>query len=189
MLLDIGTGILAAMFLSHVFGIPLSWTFILWGIIFNLLPDIDFFIHFLKGGNWKNGYHHRNYFHLPIIYILLGAIAISFIYKWSWSALFALTAFLHFIHDSFGPTLGVQWFWPFKKDHYALLYVYTPKHKEKLPKKILYVWRHEEIDRLAFKHADEDWVRNIYFKLHPFAIFEFLIFVCSLFFLLTNPPA
>src|SRR5579884_137957 len=115
MLLDIGTGIISAIFLSQVFSIPLTWPFILAGIIFNLLPDIDFLIHFAKGGDWTNIHHHRDYLHLPIFYILIGAIFISFIYKWSWSALFALTALLHFIHDSFGIGWGVQWFWPFKK--------------------------------------------------------------------------
>lgn len=188
MLLDIGTGILSAMFLSHVFGIPLTWTFVLAGIIFNLLPDADFLIHFAKGGDTHNAEHHRDYFHLPIYYIFLGAIIISFIYKWSWSALFALTGLLHFIHDSTLMGWGVQWFYPFKKTHYAFLYLYSPKNKEKLPRKNLYKFRHEEIDRLAVKHGDPDWVKNIYFKVHPIAIFEFLVFALSLFFLLTNPP-
>lgn len=179
MFLDLGIGILMAMLVSGIFDFPLTLSFIAGGIVFSLLMDLDFLSHLKKGGSTRNAHRHRDVSHLPLIYIPVGIIISSF-YSWPWAVLFGLCSFAHFLHDSVGIGWGVQWLYPFKKEHYTFFYRYQPKNKERLPRKLLYIWKHEEIDELAKKYGDEDWVRNIYYKWHPYAIVEFFVFLVAL---------
>ncbi len=134
MLLDIGTGILSAFLLSKGFSIHLTWGFIFAGVIFNLLPDLEFFI---KNKKLKKAYTN------PIIYLVVGALLISFIALWSYAILFALTGIIHLIREA--------------------------------------------ADRkYSFSHKNAKWFKE--FKIHPYVVLEFLIFVLGLFVILQNPP-
>jgi len=179
MFLDIGVGILIAILVSKIFALPLTLFLVFIGIVFSLLVDIDFIFHLKKGGNTKNAHRHRDILHHPLIYIPLGMLLLSF-YSLAYSVLFGLILFIHFLHDSIGIGWGVQWLYPFSKNHYTFFYRYQPKNKEKLPKKLLYVWKDNEIDMLAKKYGDEEWIKNIYLKWHPYAIVEFLVFVIAI---------
>lgn len=134
MLLDIGTGILSAFFLSKALSINLTWGFILAGVIFNLLPDLEALI---KNKKLKKAYTN------PIIYLLFGTIIISFIALWSFALLFAVTGIIHLIREI------------------------TDK-------------------KYSFSHKNKRWFKE--FKVHPYVVFEFLVFVLGLFILLQNPP-
>lgn len=179
MFLDIGAGILISIFVSRLFDVPLSVTFIIGGIFFALLVDIDYIFYFFSNKSLKNVHRHRDLLHYPLLYIPLGILFASFI-NVSWAVLFGLCSLAHFIHDSIGIGWGVQWFYPFTKDHYAFFYLYQPPNKEKLPKKFIYIWKHENISVLDFKYGDDNWIRDIYLKFHPYAVFEFLVFLISL---------
>jgi hypothetical protein len=80
----------------------------------------------------------------------------------------------HFVHDGIGIGWGVQWFYPIKENHYMFFYRYHAPSKPPIPFQYMYSWKPEEVDALAEKHGDPDWIKNIYFKWHPYAIAELL---------------
>jgi hypothetical protein len=168
MLLDIGVGILAALWLHEP---------ILLGIIFSLLPDVDMLISLVRYRGSAGVYKHRDLLHLPIVYVLVGLALYPF--SPSTALLYIVCSLAHFLHDSIGLGWGVQWLWPFSRNHFSFLYVYQPSGKPALPRKMVYRWRHEEIESLDKIHGDPDWIRHIYLDLHPFAIIEIAVFVCA----------
>ncbi len=185
MLLDIGAGILASIFVSRFFGFNLAAPFVIGGVVFSLLMDADYVFHLARGGNSKDAHKHRDLLHLPFLYIPIGVLLIS-PYSRAWAVLFGICSFIHFLHDSVGLGWGIQWLYPLRKDHYTFFYRYQPPGKEKLPRRKFYIWRHEDIDVLAKKYGDEDWVKNIYLRWHPYAVIEFLVFLFSLLVLFLN---
>ncbi len=179
MMLDIGVGILLAIFTSRLFEMPLTVVFVIGGAIFALLMDLDYLFHLYKEGSSKKAHKHRNSLHFPLLYIPLGTLIISF-FSASWAVLFGFCSFAHFFHDSIGIGWGIQWLYPFRKEHYSFFYIYKPDRPEKLPNKFIYTWKHEDIDLLAKKYGDENWLENIYWRWHPYAIVEFLTFILAL---------
>jgi len=177
MLLDIGVGIFAAILFNHVFATPLTPLFLTAGILFALSPDIDF-LFVGKHAFGVKAYQHRDLLHHPLIFIPAGMILVA-LFNWQWALLFGLTVALHFAHDSIGLGWGVQWLYPFSKNHYSFFYIYESP-KGKLPKKLFYSWRHEDMDELEKNYGDKDWIKNIYLKFHPYAIVELLVFIAAL---------
>jgi membrane-bound metal-dependent hydrolase YbcI (DUF457 family) len=171
MLLDIGVGILSSIALSRFFNISLTPFFLTAGIVFTLLPDIDFLISPGKSIGRK-GHEHRSILHYPLLFIPIGTI-ILFFFNYELAILFAVTTLLHFMHDSIGIGWGIPWLYPFSRNHYAFLYQYDS------PQKFIYIWTPREVEKNANDHGDPDWIKNIYFKLHPYAIIEFLIFILA----------
>lgn len=159
------------MLLSGLFGTPLSVGFLLGGIIFSLFVDIDFIFFFKSRRAGKHAHEHRS-LHYPLLYIPIGVL-IFYPFGWQWALLFALCSIAHFIHDSIGIGWGIKWLYPFSKNHFAFLYQYSPKGKPRLPTKLFYSWKPEEVKSLAEKYGDDDWVKNIYRRWHPYAIIEF----------------
>lgn len=180
MLLDIGLGILSAIFMSNLFGIDLSFTLVFLAIISSLLPDIDTLFHIKQGRSMDShkAHEHRDLWHYPLLYIPLGTIAIGY-FSSSYALLFAITSFLHFVHDSIGVGWGIQWLYPFSRKHYAFFYHYDI-FRNNLPKHLIYSWSNKEVEELSEKYGDKNWLRNIYFNWHPYAVVEFLVFVVSL---------
>jgi len=186
MLLDIGAGILAALFVGRWFYLPITASWVGAGIIFALLPDADYLLHLARGGTVHNASRHRDLLHYPLVFALI-AVALGHLFGGPWKYLFFFATWFHFLHDSIGIGWGVQWLYPITNDHYSFLYLYHPKGKPRFPKKWIYVFDHEEIDRLHETHGDPDWFEHIYLKLHPYAIIEFVGFIGAIiaFFLLT----
>jgi hypothetical protein len=182
MFLDIGIGILAAVLVSKIFVLPLSLGLVFVGVIFALLPDLDFILYKAKK-DLKNIHKHRNLLHYPLLYIPIGVIVILFFSK-PLTILFGICSLLHFIHDSIGIGWGIKWFFPFSKNSYSFLNIYQPPNKEQIPKAFLHIWKDEEMDMIVDKYGDENWIKNIYFHFHPYAIFEFLVFIIAVVFLL-----
>lgn len=180
MFLDIAIGIITSIFISNVYSIDLTTQLLISGIIFNLLPDLDAIISLLKN-NEKFSHYHRDLFHKPIIFIILG-ILIYFYLSQPLGLLFILNTLAHFVHDSIGIGWGVQWLWPFNKNHYAFFYLYSLPHK-KIPRKLIYCWTHKELPDVVKEYGDEDWIRNIYFKFHPYAIIEYISLILTIFIL------
>ncbi len=183
MLLDIGVGIIASIALDHFFvDIPFPY-FLAGGIVFALLPDMDFLLT-LKKRTAEKSHEHRNIFHYPLIFIPAGIIVFS-IFDYRWTVLFAVTTLLHFIHDSIGVGWGVRWLYPFTRKHYAFFYHYDT-WRNGLPKKLFYAWSPEDVDRLSSQYGDKEWIKNIYLKFHPYAIVELLVFLFALVILLVK---
>ncbi len=181
MLLDIGIGILSAIFIHHLFGVG-GPVLVGAGILFSLLPDIDFLFAVQKRYT-ALAHEHRLLLHYPIPYVLFGMTVISF-FDLPYALLFGITTLLHFVHDSIGIGWGIQWLYPFSKNHYAFFYHYDTS-RNGLPQKAVYSWSPEEVRSLSRQYGDKDWIRNIYLRCHPYAIVELLVFlaaVCALFF-------
>ena len=180
MFLDIGVGILMAFGVGTYYAVPVDRMLIIAGVIFALLPDTDYLIHLMRGNSSRNAHRHRDLLHYPLLLIPAG-ILVLYPFGAAWSALFGFCALAHFIHDSIGIGWGVQWLWPLGDQHYSFFYLYKPKHRpEKLPRKLLYVWNHAEIDDLNARYGDEEWIRNIYLRWHPYAIVEFVVFLVAI---------
>jgi hypothetical protein len=180
MVLDLGVGIFASIFVSWQFGLPFDWRLLMWGMGFSLLPDLDYFIHLARRGKLDQyTFKHREIFHWPIPYLALGAVVL---WPWGmpWVALFWICSLAHFIHDSVGIGYGVQWFQPFSKHRFEFFYSFRPPQAPKAPIRPVHVWKHEEMDRLVQTVGDPDYLGNVYFKLHPYAIAEFSVFYLGL---------
>ena len=69
----------------------------------------------------------------------------------------------------------MQWLWPFRDEHYSFLYIYRPPNRTGyLPRKWFYAWPHRDIEALAARYGDPDWIKNIYLRPHPYALVEYL---------------
>ncbi|RJQ36651.1 metal-dependent hydrolase [Candidatus Parcubacteria bacterium] len=179
MLLDIGVGILTAIGVSEFFSVPLTVSLLFAGIAFALLPDIDFLYHLGTGGSTHNVYRHRELLHYPLLFVPPGAFAAHMIGGAPWAVLFAVTVLAHFVHDSVGIGWGVRWFWPLSRDRYSFLYLYQPRHKKPLPRRLLYVWKDADMAILEERHGDTDWLKNVYGSWHPYAIVELAVFLVA----------
>ena len=178
MFLDIGLGIFAALGVSARWGVPLTFWFAVAGAVFALLPDLDFIAVVLRR---RNALHHREGLHYPLLFVPIGTL-VCWYFGGEWATLFALASLGHFVHDSIGIGWGVQWLYPFIKDHYSFFYIYKPRWRaERLPRRWFYIWKHDEIDALDARYGDPDWIRNIYFKWHPYAVAEFAVFIIAVF--------
>lgn len=182
MTLDIGIGIFAAIIVSKVSSIELSPLLIALGIVFALLPDIDFIYSVARKGHRDHRAiaKHRDLVHYPLIYLPAGALA-ALAFGPEWSLLFLLASVGHFIHDSIGIGWGIPWLWPFTNKNYSFIYKYSPRYNGQNPRnKLVYAWEREKIDELIDHYGDPDWLRNIYFRFHPFFIAEIVFFLIAL---------
>lgn len=179
MLLDIGVGIILGIIADGMSDMHASSTFVLFGIFAALSPDMDFIYHLLTGGTVKDDHRHREVLHQPI-FLFVGALLIAGLFSPILGLLFLAGALSHFVHDSIGIGWGVQWLYPIKTDHYTFLYRVHTADKPKPPRKLIYVWPNKDIDDLNEKYGDEEWFKNTYIKLHPFAIIETVVFVAAL---------
>lgn len=179
MLLDIGIGIIWGILFDSFSDAHSLGTFVWFGIFSALSPDMDFIYHLLSGGTMKDDHRHREVFHKPY-FLLAGWLVVALIASPVLAWLFVVGALGHFIHDSIGIGWGVQWLAPFKSDHYTFLYRVHTADKPAPPKKRLYVWPNSDIDKLNAQYGDENWFKNTYLKWHPFATFEFVVFILAL---------
>jgi len=180
MFLDIGVGILAAIFASYLYPGGNLLLFSAIGIFFSLLPDLDFIYYKLdKRKRLEKGYAHRNLFHLPLLYLPFGTLLVWMLFGNLWGLLFMITSFLHFIHDSIAYGRGVKWLYPFSNDSYAFIYLYSRVVKSGLWNPI-FIFNKESIVKFDEEHGDENWIENIFYKFHPIAVVELVVFVISL---------
>ena len=177
MFLDIGIGILLSIWTSWFFHADLTFALVLAGVIFALLPDIDFFVELIKHGSvgGKIIREHRELTHFPIIYIPI-AILIFILYGVMWVMLFSLALFAHFLHDSVGIGWGIRWFWPFSKKAYKLF----SEKDGRFSSRLIISWSPLELIKVVADHGDPNWIRNIYFRLTPISVIEFSFLIISL---------
>ncbi len=179
MLLDIAIGIFSAVFISWYFKTILAASFVLIGIVFTLSPDIDYLLFLISGGSRKEAHRHRDILHYPLFFIPVGTLILLPLGK-ELSFLFALTTFLHFLHDMIGLGWGIKAFWPLSNNYFALFFHYSPPGYKRLPPQPLYVWKQEEIEGLAEEYGDPAWFKNVYLRLNPILIVELIVFLAAL---------
>ncbi len=117
MFLDIATGVVIGAVTGVVADGAVVPALALWGVVFALLPDVDFVVHRL----WRRmdphfDYLHRTLLHRPLVYV---PVVATLAWWWGGAALAivaTLASLWHFAHDSTGVGFGVQWLWPVSDD-------------------------------------------------------------------------
>lgn len=175
MLADIGIGILIAIFASKYFAIELSLKLVAFGVLFTILPDLDFIPYlFNKKAFGQRAHEHRNLFHYPIFYLIIGSI-ISLFFGYLWFFLFLFGAIAHFLHDSVGIGWGVKWFYPFNKKNYK----FFAGQFSNSDYKIISSWNDQELEEVIEKYGNKNWFKDIYLSFSLINIVESLIFIIS----------
>jgi hypothetical protein len=160
MFLDIKLGLLWAFLVGLFFEQALTPGWILAGVSFALLPDIDFWIEYIERGTvgGKIIGAHRTLFHNPIPYIP-AALFIGTLFGPAWMTLFVLGVFGHFAHDLSGMGYGIRLFWPFSdrwhkffssKDgeiHYDFDHFYCS-------------WSPKEMRELVESRGNDNWIKE-----------------------------
>ncbi|MCU0679441.1 MAG: metal-dependent hydrolase [Planctomycetes bacterium] len=182
MFLDVAFGIFTAIFLSSFHEADLTAVLIA-GIIFSLLPDADFVIYKLLGIHQDKGYKHRELFHYPLLYLGAGYIVIYFIFGQIIAWCFLISTFLHFLHDSIAYGRGIKWLYPFSNSGYAFIYLFSRVNKKGLWQKV-FIFDQAYTDWFDREHGDEQWIRHIFYDLHPIAIIEFSVFILAMIWLI-----
>lgn len=160
MFLDIKLGLLWAFLVAILFEKVITPEWIIFGVVFALLPDIDFWLEYAKHGTvgGKVIDLHRTLLHAPLIYIPI-ALFIGTWYGPAWMTLFALGILGHHLHDSVGMGYGVRWLWPFTTRWYKF---FSSKDGE-----IYYDFQHffvswsdEEMKALVDKRGNDNWLKE-----------------------------
>lgn len=176
MFLDIGAGILLSILVGTIFNIDISAFWIISGILFALLPDIDMVSYFIKTRILKKPVDdHRSFTHYPIVYLPL-IIATYFIVGAPYSVLFALCVYFHFIHDTLWLGWGISWFWPITSRKFK----FFPDKHGKISSQFLMTWTKEEEEKLFKKYHNPNWIRDFYFRPNIVAYVEYSVFVIAL---------
>ena len=178
MFLDIGMGIICAIFVSDYFGVRLTDIMLLAGIAFSLGPDADFLLHYIKHGISRHDYKHRNGLHFPLLYVPIGTFLMYFLGGQAWATLFLMASLSHFIHDSIAIGWGIKWLYPFSKKNFIFLYHYSKKQRKGIRKLVLAL-DGNRLTEMIEEHWTDDWIRAIYYNWHPIAILEFSVFLSS----------
>lgn len=173
MFLDLKLGLLWAFLIGLYFEQTLSPVWILSGVVFALLPDIDFWIEYIERGTvgGKTIGAHRTFLHNPLPYIPI-AVLIGLLYDLPWMALFSAGVMGHFIHDLSGMGYGIRPFWPFSNRWYKFFSAkdgeihYDFKH-------FVVSWSPEEMKTLVANRGNDNWIKEElwYMYEHRFAIF------------------
>lgn len=174
MLLDIGVGIILGLLLGGLDGGASLFWYPVIGILFALLPDLDFVATMLRR---RSSERHRDGIHYPLILTPLVAALVYLIWPdFTWLAVAALLS--HFLHDSVGIGWGVKWLFPFSSNSFSFFYhIEDVTSKKRFPRRMVYVWREAELSQLMRVYGDPNWFRNIYLAWHPYAIFEVTVFL------------
>lgn len=160
MLLDIKLGLLWAILVAILFGQIITPPWLLAGVFFALLPDIDFWLEYIKRGTvgGKTIDLHRTLLHAPLTYIPV-TILVGVYGGPAWMWLFGLGIFGHFIHDSMGMGYGIRWLWPFSTRWYKLFsgkdgaIHYDTDH-------LLTSWSDEEMIALVHERGNGNWIKE-----------------------------
>ncbi len=191
MFLDIKLGLLWAFLLAILFEKIITPEWLIAGVMFALLPDIDFWLEYAKRGTvgGKVIDLHRTLFHAPITYIPI-ALFIGSYFGTEWMCLFAFGVSGHFIHDSMGMGYGVRWWWPYSTRWYKLFsskdgeIYYNINH-------LFVSWSDEEMRKLVAKHGNDNWLKEdlAYMRRHWLSIlFKLLVVLGSITLLIIALP-
>lgn len=182
MFLDIGIGILLAVFTTNIFDAGLSFYWVIFAIVFSLLPDIDVITYGLRKCIVnKQMYNHRSLTHYPIIYLPI-TYSIYYFFGFNYSLLFFLCIYSHLIHDTFWLGWGISWLWPFSTKKFKLF----PDRNGKISSQIVMLWDKEEEEELFTKYHNPNWIRDFYFRPNIVACVEYTVFIIAIIILLNS---
>ncbi len=167
--LDIGMGILLALGVSELYGMPLTLFMVVFGIASALLPDID--IVTAAFGRWR----HREVTHYPILYVPLFVLVFIFL-PHEFALLFTLGVLAHFVHDTIGTGWGISWLWPFTPRRFLLF----PDGERRRTMGTIATWLPEEKSEYAHSSTDHAWIRRLYGRPNPVAFVEYGLLALAL---------
>ncbi len=167
--LDIAMGIVLSLGVAEFFNVEVTWWFIVLGIVFALVPDIDIVPWFSR-----TKYDHRSYSHYPIIYVPITALVWVFVGP-IYAVLFGLATLAHVIHDTMGIGWGISWAWPFTKRRFLF-----PEKGRRVRHGFFMTWLPEAEVTMASEHHDPAWVKHYYLRPNPIAYVEYGALLFSL---------
>jgi len=181
-LCDAGLGVFSAIFICWIFGTHVTLGYLVVGIIFAYIPDIDWVSdkHFWKTGTVAayaaNPYDHREGLHKP----LLWALVLS-----SWGLFvstptphIALTAvMMHFLHDTTGTGWGMPWLWPLSKRRFKL---FSTLENVLTFRSFFASWSYKELPHYITKYGRGNWKTYYYSTWTSVALVETLVAVLGL---------
>lgn len=160
MFLDIKLGLIWAFLVALIFEQTITPGWLLAGVLFALLPDIDFWLEYWKRGTvgGKVIDLHRTLLHAPLTYIPV-ALFVGSIFGPAWMTLFALGVFGHHIHDSMGMGYGVRWLWPLSTRWYKL---FSSKDGELHYDfdHFIVSWSDQEMHALVAERGNDNWIKE-----------------------------
>ncbi len=178
MFLDIAIGIFAGLSVGSFYFETVPYWFVILGILFALLPDIDGALWILKPSVRKEWYKtHRTYTGYPFLYIPI-AVIVFVVFGKPIGILFSVCILWHHIHDTFFLGWGVMWLWPFSKRKWK----FFPDKDGKISFVPIISWlphQEEKIRQWSGGH-DEGWIKRYYLQPNFIAYLEYgtLIVAC-----------
>lgn len=191
MFLDLKLGLAWAFLLAIFFEKTITLQWLAAGVVFALLPDIDFWLEYLKRGTvgGKVIDLHRTLLHAPLTYVPI-ALFIGTAYGPEWMFLFAFGVYGHFVHDSMGMGYGVRWLWPFSTRWYKFFsnrageIYYDYDH-------FFVSWSDAEMRALVEQKGNDNWLKEDlgYMRRHWFTLlFRLLVVVGAITLLIIALP-
>jgi hypothetical protein len=163
-LFDIIAGITLTHLVGLLFGFDPSVTHVLIGIVFALLPDLDFAYHYLRTSQvsaYKGHIEdHRDGLHYPLLYLPIGSGLTWLLFGEEWAVLFFLGSLSHFLHDSVGIGWGIKWLFPFTSKNYKF---FCEKDGE-LSNRLVVSWTQRELTEVISAKGDKNWIANLFWK-------------------------
>lgn len=195
LLADWGNGLLALLAAGYLTGTQIEWWYALIAIPLAMLPDLDAVPEILRnkrvGASAENPEDHREYFHIPLVYLAIGGGLAWFWGFWGLVFLFAIT--LHFVNDFYGTGWGIPLLAPFSKRRYKFLGRRVNRLKcqlmadgdwDKLSEserrlRWLVTWEKRELPYYISNWGDENWMEKWYQNINWVSGIEFTIFITA----------
>lgn len=169
MILDMSVGLIIAVLVSF-FTDNKSAILLFFGVLAALAPDLDALIFVARGGKFDQFAHeHRELLHKPLLISGIGSI-FFFFFSFSFGTVWLINTLWHFYNDTVINGWGVMWLWPFKKWYFCFT--------KETPKNIIKT--KEEQREIAAKFGNPNWVKESYFKINIFLIYEILVFLSAI---------
>lgn len=133
------------------------------GAIIGALPDLDL-LKPLQSKATLDLTHRNTIFHQPILLLSIPAILLILISPF-WALLWALPLLWHYLHDTFGESMGVQWLFPFSRKKYSFYDV------DETGKRQFFVARPEGFPGMTLDEA----LQKKFYRLTPTSIIEAIL--------------
>jgi hypothetical protein len=167
-LADFGHGLIITIILLTAFGVEPTAMYMVLGLLFSVLPDLDGVKEFFHYGKIDTSEHgdHRDGLHYPIIWLMAGAVFI-FVNTFL-GTLFTLCVLAHFLNDSWGTGWGVKWLWPLNKRSYKFSSV-----------QFVTSWDDQGKKSVAEHNAHPNWLEDIYGRVTTVSVIEYGTFIVA----------
>jgi len=173
MVIDVGAGVLLALYVAHILHFFAEPSFILVGVACALLPDIDTILTLNPFIRRMIG-EHRSTIHTPVIY-LVAAPLVWAVWGSAVGVLFALGVFYHLVHDTFFLGYGIKWFWPLSQRSFSFFH-----DKDGRITSDILIWQPEEDAAIKAKYQSAHWIRDFYFRPSLISLTEYPVGILAL---------